>query len=79
MSEDTMIEAKIREIIDQEIKPAIAMHGGIIEFCGYENGIVKVRLAGACGGCPGATMTLKLGVEARLKERLPEVKEVQAV
>jgi len=70
------IEAKINAIIDTEIKPALAADGGAIQFMGYDNGIVKVQLQGACKGCPGATMTLKMGVEARLKREIPEIKEV---
>jgi len=72
------VSAKIQEVIDQEIRPAVARDGGDIEFCGYEDGIVTVRLRGACSGCPGAAMTLKMGVERRLKQAVPEVKEVRS-
>ncbi len=62
------------------IRPALQADGGDIEVINVgEDGIVTVRLLGACGGCPMATMTLKRGVEAALKQRVPEVVEVVAV
>ncbi len=61
------------------IRPALQADGGDIELVAVENGIVKVRLRGACGSCPMATMTLKHGVEARLKELIPEVVRVESV
>lgn len=78
-SELTIVEQKIREILDQEIRPAIAMDGGDVAFEKFENGVVYVHLQGACAGCPGATMTLKMGIEARLREAIPEVLEVVSV
>jgi Fe-S cluster biogenesis protein NfuA len=73
------IENKIKEILETKVAPALAMDGGGITFEGYDSGIVKVKLQGACQGCPGAMMTLKMGVEARLKEDVPEIKEVVQV
>jgi Fe-S cluster biogenesis protein NfuA len=73
------IEVKIREILDNEIRPAVAMDGGDITFEKYEDGIVYLYLQGACSGCPGAAMTLKMGVEARLREEIPEIREVVAI
>lgn len=70
------LEEKVRNIIDTDIKPRLQMDGGDIQLIGVENGKVKVRLQGACAGCPGATMTLKMGVERHLKQLLPEIKEV---
>ncbi|MHC4123431.1 MAG: NifU family protein [Planctomycetota bacterium] len=62
------------------IRPSLQAHGGDIELIAVdEDNTVKVRLQGACSGCPGAKMTLKMGVERMLKEKLPEVKEVIAV
>lgn len=64
----------------EQIRPALQADGGDIELVEVTpEGIVKVRLTGACGGCPMATMTLKQGVESKLKELVPEVKEVEAV
>ncbi|MBI4860103.1 MAG: NifU family protein [Candidatus Riflebacteria bacterium] len=73
------VEDRIRKILDDEIRPAVAMDGGDVTFERYEGGILYVRLRGACSGCPGAKMTLRMGVEARLKESIPELKEVRSV
>jgi Fe-S cluster biogenesis protein NfuA len=78
-SEDDGVVAKIRRILDEEIRPAVAMDGGDIIFAGFRDGIVEVFMQGACSGCPGATATLKQGVEARLREEIPEVEEVIAL
>ena len=69
---------KIEEVLNQ-IRPNLARDGGNVELVDATDGIVKVRLTGACGGCPMASMTLKNGVERALKEQVPEVKEVVAV
>ena len=75
----TEIEKKIRQILDDEIRPAVAMDGGDITFHGYENGIVTLHLQGSCSSCPSSIMTLKMGVENRLKSLIPEVREVVQV
>lgn len=61
------------------IRPALQADGGDIELVDVVDGVVKVRLRGACGGCPMSQMTLKMGVERVLKERVPEVKSVETV
>ncbi len=61
------------------IRPALMADGGDVELVAVEDGIVKVRLKGACGTCPSALMTLKQGIEVRVKEEVPEIKEVEAV
>jgi Fe-S cluster biogenesis protein NfuA len=61
------------------IRPALQADGGDVELVDVADGIVSVRLQGACGGCPMATMTLKNGIERILKEKVPEVKEVVSV
>ena len=67
---------KVAEVIES-IRPMLQGHGGDIELVGTDqDNNVKVRLQGACKGCPGATMTLKMGVERLLKERIPQVKQV---
>jgi len=72
-------EEKVKSVIDA-IRPDLQSHGGDIELVGIEqDNTVKVRLKGACSGCPGAQMTLKMGVERLLKEQVPQVKEVIAV
>jgi Fe-S cluster biogenesis protein NfuA len=70
---------KIQAVLD-EIRPSLNADGGDIQLVDVkEGGIVEVKLTGACQGCPMAVMTLKMGVERLLKERLPEVSEVVAV
>ena len=72
-------EEKVREVIEA-VRPSLQGHGGDIELVGTDDdNNVKVRLQGACQGCPGAQMTLKMGIEQLLKENIPEVKEVIAV
>ena len=72
-------EDKVKDVIEA-IRPNLQGHGGDIELLGVdEDNTVRVRLQGACSGCPGAKMTLKMGVERMLKEQIPEVKEVVAV
>jgi Fe-S cluster biogenesis protein NfuA len=61
------------------IRPVLQADGGNVELVDVSEGVVKVRLMGACGGCPMATMTLRHGIERVLKEQVPEVKEVIAV
>ena len=72
------MKEKVEAVLNQ-IRPNLAADGGNVELIDASDGIVKVRLTGACGGCPMASMTLKNGVERVLKEQLPEVKEVVAV
>jgi Fe-S cluster biogenesis protein NfuA len=73
------MKEKVEEVINT-IKPLLQADGGDIELIDVsEDGVVKVKLVGACAGCPGAQMTLKLGVERKLREAVPEVKEVVAV
>ncbi len=62
-----------------KIRPALQADGGDVELVDVVGGVVKVRLTGACGGCPMATMTLKNGIEAMLKEEIPSVERVEAV
>lgn len=70
---------KVKAVID-EIRPYLKADGGDVELLEVsDDGVVKLRLLGACGHCPMSIMTLKMGIEKRLKERVPEVKEVVAV
>ncbi len=72
-------EDKVREVISA-VRGNLQSHGGDVELVGTDaDKTVKVRLKGACAGCPGAQMTLKHGIERLLKENLPDVKEVVAV
>jgi Fe-S cluster biogenesis protein NfuA len=63
----------------QEIRPYLQADGGNIELIDVEEGVVKVKLVGACAGCPMSTLTLQWGVELALKKRVPEVVRVEAV
>lgn len=72
-------EDRIREVLDAEIRPAVAMDGGDITFERYEDGVVYLRMMGSCGGCPSSTATLKGGIESRLREVIPELVDVVAV
>ena len=69
---------KVEEALNK-IRPMLVRDGGNVELVEVEGGTVKVKLTGACGGCPMATMTLKMGIEKILKEEIPEVKEVVAI
>jgi Fe-S cluster biogenesis protein NfuA len=75
----TEIEQQIKKILDDEIRPAVAMDGGDITFDRFEAGVVYLHMQGSCAGCPSSTATLKGGIETRLKEMIPEVIEVVAV
>ena len=73
------VEIGILRVLQDEIQPAVAMDGGHISFVGFEKGIVKVQLRGACHSCPSSIVTLKMGIENRLKQEFPEVIGVEAV
>ena len=73
------IEQQILKLLDEEIRPAIAMDGGDLNYIGFEDGIVKVQMIGACGSCPSSTATLKMGIERLLMEEVPEVRAVEQV
>lgn len=76
---DSPVVKKIKAILDQQIRPVVAMDGGDIVFANYENNILYVKMQGACSGCPSSMMTLKEGVEVRMKELIPEILEVVAL
>jgi len=72
------MKEKIETILNQ-IRPALQADGGDIELVDVKDGVVSVRLVGACGNCPMSSITLKKGVERFIRNKLPEVKEVVAV
>lgn len=74
--QDLMV--RVEEVL-QRLRPALQMDGGDVELVDISDGIVSLRLMGACAGCPMSTMTLKLGIERRLKELIPEVVSVESV
>ncbi len=71
---------EVQRIIEEKVAPRLAMDGGGIELVEVtDDGVVRVKLQGACQGCPGARMTLQMGVEKLLKDELPDVKAVEGV
>jgi Fe-S cluster biogenesis protein NfuA len=72
------VRPEVEKVLDS-IRPALQADGGDVELVDVDGGVVKVRLTGACGGCPMAAMTLKGGIEAALKERIPAVERVESV
>lgn len=73
------MEEQIKEVIEKNIRPALRMDGGDIDFVAVKDGVVEVKLKGACCGCPHAHMTLSAGVERMLKEKVPGVVSVKNV
>lgn len=76
---DDEISNQIVELLDTRVRPAVAQDGGDIEFYDYDDGIVYLRMRGACAGCPSSVLTLKSGIENMLKHFIPEVQEVRPV
>jgi Fe-S cluster biogenesis protein NfuA len=73
------MEEKVKKVIEERIRPALQMDGGDIEFHGMDGNKVKVRLTGACHGCPSAAYTLELGVTRMLQQEIPEIEGVVPV
>ena len=72
------MQEKVEAVLDK-IRPSLEADGGNVELVEVNDGTVKLRLVGACAGCPMSTMTLKMGIEKILKQEIPEIKEVVAV
>lgn len=72
------VSKRIEEVLNEKIRPAVAMDGGDIRLRSYKDGIAEVMLKGACAGCPSSTVTLKHGVERMIKHYVPEVISVEA-
>lgn len=72
------MKEKVEKVLDK-IRPSLRADGGDVELVSVEGNVVKVRLTGACGGCPMSQMTLKMGIERILKKDIPEIEEVVAV
>lgn len=68
----------VENVLD-ELRPYLMADGGNVELAEIEGPIVKLRLQGACGSCPSSAMTLKMGIERRLREKIPEIAEVEQV
>jgi len=69
---------RIKELLDNYVRPAVEMDGGAIQFRSYDDGVVNLMLQGSCSGCPSSMITLKAGIEGMMKRMIPEVKEVVA-
>lgn len=76
---DTDVVKQIKRILNAEIRPVVALDGGDIVFADYKEGTLSIHMKGACAGCPSSTATLKEGIETRMKELLPEIKEVVSI
>ena len=72
------ISKRIEEVLNEKIRPAVAMDGGDIRLKSFKDGVAEVMLKGACAGCPSSTVTLKHGVERMIKHYVPEVTSVEA-
>ena len=76
--DDDDVVKRIKELLENYVKPAVEMDGGAIQFKSYEDGKVNLMLQGSCSGCPSSMITLKSGIEGMMKRMIPEVKEVVA-
>jgi NFU1 iron-sulfur cluster scaffold homolog, mitochondrial len=77
-ADDGDVVKRIKELLENYVKPAVEMDGGAIQFRSYNEGIVNLMLQGSCSGCPSSMITLKAGIEGMMKRMIPEVKEVVA-
>lgn len=76
--EDSDVVKRIKELLENYVKPAVEMDGGAIAFRSYNDGVVNLMMQGSCSGCPSSMITLKSGIEGMMKRMIPEVKEVIA-
>ncbi|MET6999236.1 NifU family protein [Chitinophaga defluvii] len=77
-ADDTDVVKRIKELLENYVKPAVEMDGGAIQFKDYHEGVVTLMLQGSCSGCPSSMITLKSGIEGMMKRMIPEVNEVVA-
>jgi len=77
-ADDDDVVKRVKELLENYVKPAVEMDGGAIQFKSYEDGVVNLMLQGSCSGCPSSMITLKAGIEGMMKRMIPEVKEVVA-
>jgi Fe-S cluster biogenesis protein NfuA len=78
LSQDGDVVNRIKELLENYVKPAVEMDGGAIQFKKFEDGVVTLMLQGSCSGCPSSMITLKAGIEQMMKRMIPEVEEVVA-
>lgn len=79
MSEPTDLKQRVTRVLADEVAPALQLDGGDIELLGIEEGVARVRLHGACSGCPSTIMAIVMGLEQELRRRVPEVEYIEAV
>ncbi|MBC6492867.1 NifU family protein [Flavihumibacter stibioxidans] len=77
-ADDDDVVKRIKELLENYVKPAVEMDGGAIQFKSYQDGVVNLMMQGSCSGCPSSMITLKAGIEGMMKRMIPEVKEVVA-
>lgn len=77
-ADDDDVVKRIKELLDNYVRPAVEMDGGAIQFKSYNEGTVNLMMQGSCSGCPSSMITLKAGIEGMMKRMIPEVKEVVA-
>lgn len=77
-ADDDDVVKRVKELLENYVKPAVEMDGGAIQFKSYREGVVNLMLQGSCSGCPSSMITLKAGIEGMMKRMIPEVKEVVA-
>lgn len=77
-ADDDDVVKRVKELLENYVKPAVEMDGGAIQFKSYNDGVVNLMLQGSCSGCPSSMITLKAGIEGMMKRMIPEVKEVVA-
>jgi len=78
LADDDDVVKRIKELLENYVKPAVEMDGGAIQFKSYQDGKVNLMLQGSCSGCPSSMITLKAGIEGMMKRMIPEVQEVVA-
>ncbi len=77
-ADDDDVVKRIKELLDNYVRPAVEMDGGAIQFKSYNDGVVNLAMQGSCSGCPSSMITLKAGIEGMMKRMIPEVQEVVA-
>jgi len=77
-ADDDDVVKRIKELLDNYVRPAVEMDGGAIQFKSYDDGVVNLMMQGSCSGCPSSMITLKAGIEGMMKRMIPEVREVVA-
>jgi Fe-S cluster biogenesis protein NfuA len=79
LADDDDVVKRIKELLENYVKPAVEMDGGAIQFRSYSGGVVNLTMQGSCSGCPSSMITLKAGIEGMMKRMIPEVREVVAM